>query len=59
MLDGPESSQYDIGNFTNLDNVTDEVKYNLPTNHLKLDSNYIFPAMFYDMEVTDPLIFIG
>ena len=44
MLDDPESSQYDI--FTNVDNVTDEVKYNLPTNHLKLDSNYIFPAMF-------------
>ena len=46
VLDHPEASQYDIGNFTNLSNVTDEVKYNLLTNHFKPDSNYKFPVKF-------------
>ena len=46
VLDRPESSQCGTGNFTNLDNVTDEVKYNLLTNYLKPDSDYIFPVKF-------------
>ena len=46
VLDRPESSQYDIENFTNLNNVTDEVKYNLLTNHFKPDSNHKLPVKF-------------
>ena len=35
-----------IGNFTNLNNVADKVKYDLLINHFKPDSNYIFPVKF-------------
>ena len=38
--------QHDIENLANLNNVTDEIKYNLLTNHFKPDSNYIFPVKF-------------
>ena len=47
VLDTPETSQYDIGNFTDLDKDMDEVKCNLLKNYLKPNSNYIFPAMFW------------
>ena len=47
VLDRPESSQYDIGNFTNLNNVTDEIKNILLTNHFKPDSKDIFPVKFF------------
>ena len=48
VLDQPESSQYDVRNFTNLNNVTDIVKYNLLINHFKPDFNYILPVNFLD-----------
>ena len=43
-LDRPESLQYDFGNFPNLNNVTDKVKYNLLKNPFKPKPNYIFPV---------------
>ena len=39
-------TQYDSGNFTNLNNVMDEVKNILLTNNFEPDSNYIFPVKF-------------
>ena len=37
-------TQYDIGILANMNNVTDEVKYNLLTKQFKPDSNHIFPV---------------